>query len=74
MIFSGINKMGHGIGFQGTGLYRQEELVKLPLKGPNWAFHFFGEASPFFPGILLFRKPSTIPGWKRRSAFEKNDG
>ena len=32
-----------------------------------------GEASPFFPGILLFRKPSKIRG-KQRSVLEKKDG
>ena len=31
-----------------------------------------GVTSPFFPGILLFRKPSNIQG--RQLVFEKNDG
>ena len=34
---------------------------------------FLGGTSPFFPGILLSRKPPGTPG-KWRSVFEKNDG
>ena len=33
---------------------------------------FLGGTSPFFPGILLSRKPSELQG--KQPVFEKNDG
>ena len=45
------------------------------IDGPKWVgFHMvLGVTPPFFPGILLSRKPPKTLG-KRRSVFEKNDG
>ena len=42
------------------------------LKGHQGPPIFLGDTSPFFPGILLFRKPADTKG--KQLVFEKNHG
>ena len=59
----GVCVIGVGIYFLGVARkeFQKESTILL------------GDTSPFFPEILLSRKPSE-PQEKQRSVFEKNDG
>ena len=47
-------------------------LKAASRKGYDFLPLLLGVPSPFFPGILLFRKPSKTSG--KQLVFEKNDG